>query len=457
MPVHAIEMRYRTKEMYALFEESYKLQKWLDVEVALMKAHSELGTIPDKAYDEAKEKGNLEFVKLERMKEIEREIHHDTMAMVKAFAEVCEGEVGNYIHLGATSYDIVDTAWALILKDAISLIRKRLKNLTKILIDKAYELRKLVCMGRTHGQHAIPTTYGMKFANWADEMHRHLFRTLVLLKIDVVGKFGGAVGTFASYGNDGLTIQEIVMKELGLKSNDISTQIVHRDRHAEIIFLNGLIATTISKIAKEIRDLQRNEVGEMFEPFAKKQVGSSTMASKRNPHKSERLCGVARILRSHITPMLEYNATVEHERDLTNSSVERMILPESFILLDFMLVQLTSIVKDIEINKKNIEKNLNLTKGAIMSEYLMMVMVERGYNRQEAHEFLREVAILARKKEVSYKIAIISHQNNTNQKVFDQKELDKLLEPKQYVGMAIELVEKIKNDIECNDLMFDEL
>ncbi|MBD3187786.1 adenylosuccinate lyase [Candidatus Bathyarchaeota archaeon] len=440
MPVHAIETRYRTNEMYALFTEEYKLQKWLDVEIALIKAHVKLGNIPPDAVDEVARKGKTSIVTLQRVKEIEREIHHDIMAMVKGFAEQCEGDTGKYIHLGATSYDIVDTAWALIFKDALSLLEKRLKTLLEILTSHATSKRELVCVGRTHGQHAIPTTYGMKFANWADEFARHLARLQDIKVRDVVGKFGGAVGTMASHVSSGIQLQRYIMDELGLIPNLISTQIVHRDRHAEIMFWTALVASTISKIAKEIRDLQRNELAEMFEPFAKKQVGSSTMASKRNPHKSERLCGLYRLLAAHVMPAMENNALIEHERDLTNSSVERIMFPENFILLDFMLVQFTSILQGIEINKAGIRKNLELTKGAIMSEYVMVELVGKGMSRQEAHEVLRQVAIRCRQEGISFKQGI--QEDNRVGTYFKSNEIDDLFDPSRYIGAAPELVDR---------------
>ncbi|MHA1368384.1 MAG: adenylosuccinate lyase [Promethearchaeota archaeon] len=445
MPVHAIETRYRTADMYKLFTEEYKLQKWLDVEVALIKAHAELGNVPEWIVQEVESKGKTSVVKLERVKEIEREIHHDVMAMVKAFAEQCGDEVGKYIHLGATSYDIVDTAWALIFKDALNLLENRLIKLLRVLIDHAEKYKDLVCVGRTHGQHAIPTTYGMKFANWADEFSRHLERLRSIKERDVVGKFGGAVGTFASHGQAGLKLQEIVMRELDLKANLISTQIIHRDRHCEIIFWTALVASTISKIAKEIRDLQRTEISEVFEPFSKKQVGSSTMASKRNPHKSERLCGLYRILASNTFPVLENNAINEHERDLTNSSVERIIFPENFILLDFLFAQMISIMKGIEVNKEKIKKNLNVTRGAIMSEYVMIELVKLGMSRQQAHEILRQVAMRCRQEGISYRQGILEDQRLAS--LIDEEKVDALLNPENYLGVARELVNNVIENI----------
>ncbi|NMC05926.1 MAG: adenylosuccinate lyase [Candidatus Lokiarchaeota archaeon] len=445
MPVHAIEGRYRTKEMYALFTEEYKLQKWLDVEVALVKAHAKLGNVPVSIVPDVEKKGNTKIVKLERVQAIEAEINHDVMAMVRGLSEQCTPEAAKYIHLGATSYDIVDTAWAVILKDAFTLVEKRVVDLLKILVGHAARYKHLVCVGRTHGQHAIPTTYGMKFANWADEFSRHLDRLQEIKVRDAVGKFGGAVGNFASHGKNGLKVQALVMETLGIQPNLISTQVVHRDRYAEMIYWTALVASTIAKVAKEIRDLQRSEIAEMFEPFEKEQVGSSTMASKRNPHKSERLCGVYRIIASHVIPLLDDNALIEHERDLTNSSVERILLPENFILLDYMLAQFTSIMKGIEVNEVNIKRNLDLTKGAIMSEEIMVELVKLGMGRQDAHEILRQVAIRCRDEGITYRKGIEDDARIKGK--ISAKELDRIFDPANYIGLAPELVQGVIDEI----------
>ncbi|TFG11770.1 MAG: adenylosuccinate lyase, partial [Promethearchaeota archaeon] len=281
--IHPIETRYRT-EIADLFTEEKKLQNWMLVEAVLAKIHASLGTIPK---DAAKEIENArKKVKIERVNEIDREIHHDLMAMVKGLAEQCEGDAGKYIHLGATSYDIEDTAIGLQLKDALAYIENSLIDLLKELIRLMDENKRLVCIGRTHGQHAIPTTYGMRFGVWAYEIDRHLDRLSETLQRISFGKMSGAVGTMASFGDKGIDIQNAVMKELDLNPVLIANQIIQRDRHAEVILLTSLMGQTLSKIDREQRILQRNEVGEMFEPFANKQVGSSTMPHKRNPHKS---------------------------------------------------------------------------------------------------------------------------------------------------------------------------
>lgn len=444
MSVHPIEYRYFYPEMKKIWEEDSKFQSWLRVEAALAKAHAKLRNIPQEAAEEISKKANLKYVKLERVKEIEKEIHHDLMAMVKALTEVCDKEAGKYVHLGATSYDIEDTALALQFRDALRIIEKDLKELKKVLLELAEKHKETICVARTHGQHALPTTYGFKFALYASEVQRHLERLEELKKRILVGKMSGAVGTQASFGEKGLKLQELVMKDLGLKPVLISTQVIQRDRHAELMSFLALIASTLEKIAKEIRNLQRTEIAEVFEPFVSKQVGSSTMPHKRNPHKCERICGLARILRSNVSPAFE-NVALEHERDLTNSSVERVILPESFILVDYMLRQMKEILEGLEFNQANIQKNLELTKGLIMTERLMMELVKKGIGRQEAHELLRKASLRVLRENKSLKEVLL--EDETIKKNFTEGELDHYLDPRNYLGTAIRQVEDLLEKI----------
>ncbi len=439
--INPVETRYRT-EIANIFTEDKKLANWLKVEAVLAKAHAKLGNIPQEAADEIFKKANLHYVKLNRVKEIDREIHHDLMAMVKALAEQCEGDAGKYIHLGATSYDIEDTATALQLKEAISYIIKSLKKLIIALIKVIDDKKNLVCIGRTHGQHAIPTTYGMRFGVWAYEIDRHIDRLKETLNRITFGKMSGAVGTMASFGEKGIEIQNIVTKELDLHPTLIANQIIQRDRHAEVIFITSLIGQSLAKFSRQIRVLQRNEIAEMFEPFKKSQVGSSTMPHKRNPHKSERICSLARLLKSNVIPALD-NIVLEDERDLTNSANERIIFPENFILLDFMINQLTEIILGVEFDEFKIEENLNLTKGASLSEKVMVNLVKKGIGRQEGHEILRKAAIKAKNENILIKE--ILYKNPKIQEVLSKNEIDELLDPHKYIGKALEQTENILN------------
>ncbi len=437
--IHPIETRYRT-EIASLFTEEKKLENWLKVEAVLAKVHAKLGTIPKEAAEEISKKANLNYVKLERVNEIEKEIHHDLMAMVKGLSEQCEGDAGKYIHLGATSYDIEDTAIALQLKEALDFIRNSLKELLKILIKLMDEKKNLVCIGRTHGQHAIPTTYGMRFGVWASEINRHLDRISEVLDRISYGKMSGAVGTMASFGDKGVQIQKMVMENLDLKPVLIANQVIQRDRHAEVILLTALIGQTLAKIAMECRILQRNEIAEMFEPFKEKQVGSSTMPQKRNPHKSERICSLARIIKANVIPALD-NMILEDERDLTNSASERIIFAENFVLLDFVIKELAQNLKGAEFDEQKIEENLNLTKGASLAENIMIKLVEKGIGRQDAHEILRKTAIKARSENKFMKDLVMSIDSVKNE--FSKKEIDELFNPRNYTGKAVEQVDNL--------------
>jgi len=430
--VNPIENRYRT-DIASIFTEETKLKNWLKIEAVLATVNAQLNIIPSKAAEEINKKANLNYVKLDRVKEIDDEIHHDLMAMVKALTEQCEGDAGKFIHLGATSYDIEDTATALQLRNALTYIKKSLMELLMVIVKIAEEKKNLVCIGRTHGQHAIPTTYGMRFGVWAYEISRHLDRLEQTLKRISFGKMSGAVGTMASFGEKGIKLQTKLMQLLNLNAVLIANQIIQRDRHAEVIILTSLIGQSIAKIAREFRILQRNEIAEMFEPFKKSQVGSSTMPHKRNPHKSERICSLARVLKSNVIPALD-NIILEDERDLTNSANERIIFAENFILLDYIIQQMISILQGVEFNEINIEKNLNLTKGACLSEKIMLELVNRGIGRQEGHEILRKAVMHAINENKLLEEMLINNPK-INEK-FSEKELKDLLDPHLYTGLA---------------------
>ncbi|HEX54509.1 MAG TPA: adenylosuccinate lyase, partial [Candidatus Altiarchaeales archaeon] len=296
MTIHPIESRYGRPEVRKIFEEEYRLQKMLDVEAALAIAHSKVGNIPKSAAEEISKKANILHVKLERVKEIESEINHDVMAMVKALAEQC-GSSGKYVHLGATSNDITDTALALQFREYLRFLFDDLDRIKNVLLNLANEHKNLVCIGRTHGQHSLPITYGLKFALWACEIQRHIDRINECKERLLVGKMSGAVGTQAAFGKKGIEIQNIVMEILKLRPAIVSNQILQRDRHAEFLLNLALIAETLNKMATEIRNLQRTEIAEVSEKFEKKQVGSSTMPHKRNPIHAERICGLSRVIK----------------------------------------------------------------------------------------------------------------------------------------------------------------
>jgi adenylosuccinate lyase len=440
LPILPIDTgRYGTPEMLKIFEEETRVQKLLDVEAALALAHAEVGNIPRKDAEKIAAMASTKYVKVDRVKAIEKEIKHDIASLVRALSEVC-GASGAYVHLGATSYDIVDTANALQLKDALEIIEKRLADLKTILQKQAAQHKETVMIGRTHGQHALPITLGFKFAVWGYEINRHLERLDECKKRVLVGKVSGAVGTQAGLGEHAEQIQELVMKRLGLRATEISTQIVQRDRYAELVCIYAAMASSLENFATEIRELQRPEIGELFESFeAKKQVGSSTMPHKQNPETCERVCGLARIVRSLSAPALEDMVTW-HERDLTQSSAERFILPESNILLDYILNLTCNIVANLRVDSERMLQNLTLTQGRAMSESVMMALTKKGVDRQEAHEMLRKLAIQSALEKKDFKQVLLEDKFVSSK--LGEKEIDKALNPKNYLGTAIKQAER---------------
>lgn len=439
MPILPIDTgRYGTPEMKRIFEEETRVQRMLDVEAALAWAHAEVGDIPMEDAEKIAAMASTKYVKLSRIKEIEREIKHDIASLVRALAEVC-GPSGAYVHLGATSYDIVDTARALQLKETLGLIEKRLDDFEKILMEKAVQYKNTLMMGRTHGQHALPITLGFKFTVWMREISRHIQRLSQCKERVLVGKMSGAVGTQAGLGFHAMKVQELVMQRLGIKSAEISTQIVQRDRHAELVCLSAVIASTLDDFATEIRELQRPEIGELFEPFeAKKQVGSSTMPHKRNPITCEKICGLAKIVRSLVFPALE-NVITWHERDLTQSSAERFIIPEACILVDYMLFLMSNVVANLYVDEQRMLKNIGLTQGCAMSEAVMIALARKGMGRQEAHERLRKLTMKSKMEKRHFR-AILLEDKVVSEKL-TEKEIDDALNPRNYLGTALEQVE----------------
>ena len=439
MPILPIDTgRHVTPEMRAIFEEENRLQRMLDVEAALAWAHAEVGDFPRKDAEEICAAASLKYVKLKRIKEVEREIKHDVASMVRTLSEA-SGSSGKYVHLGATSYDIVDTANALQLKEALGLIETKLDRLEGILIEKAVKYKRTPMVGRTHGQHALPITLGFKFSVWMREVSRHIERLRQCRSRVLVGKMSGAVGTQAGLGEHAAEIQELVMQRLGIKPADISTQIIQRDRYAELACVMALISSSLENFATEIRELQRPEIGEMFEYFdAGSQVGSSTMPQKRNPELCERVCGLARIVRSLVVPALE-DVTTWHERDLTQSSTERFVLPETCILTDYVLYLMYNIISTLRVDEKRMLTNMELTQGRLMSESVMMALTRKGVSRQVAHELLRKLSLESEAKKRPFKQVLLSKKSVTEK--LTKKEIDAVLNPLNYLGTAVHQVE----------------
>ncbi len=440
-PVCPIDFRYGRKEIKEVFGEKSKLQYLLDVEAALARAHAEVGNIPKKAADEISNKASVKFVKVERVKEIEDETRHDIMAITKALSEVCSGDAGKYVHLGATSYDIVDTANALQFSEATEFIKKELKELRKSLVSLAKKHKKTIMHGRTHGQFSIPITFGLKMAVYAMEVDRHLERMHECKSRVLVGKMSGAVGTGAAMGKHVLKIQELVMQDLKLGIEEGAAQIVGRDRYIELLSTLSNIAASMEKFATEIRNLQRSEIEEVAEAFeSKKQVGSSTMPHKRNPIVSEQICGLARVVRSLIIPAYE-NAIQWHERDLCNSSSERFILPHSLILTDWIVYQMNNVFKNLQVNADRMLENLEKSKGLPMAEAVMTKLVERGMGRGDAHELVRKCSIKAFGKDEELLTTLLEDKNIS--KLLSKNELEDVMNPRNYLGASDKIVDNI--------------
>jgi adenylosuccinate lyase len=426
--------------MKQVLSEENRLRTQLKVEAALAKAHVKAGNISKKDADRIAAACTLEVVTLDRVKEVERETKHDIMAMVKAITEKT-GRSGKYVHLGATSNDMVDTATALQVKEALDLIEEDVLELVRTFSSLAAKHRTTVMVARTHGQFAIPTTFGFKMAGYASEMMRFLERLRELRPRVCVGKMSGAVGTGAGFGDSFLEVQEAVMSELGLGTEEAATQIVCRDRYAELACYLAMLATACERYATEVRNLQRTEIGEVMEAFdEKKQVGSSTMAQKRNPMLSENLCGLARIVRGFVPAAYE-DMVLWHERDLSNSSAERFIIPHMLVLTDDILVKTAHIFSGLRVNEKRMRENLESSNGLVMSEAVMLALVAKGIGRQDAHEIVRRSSLVAEKQNKHLK-EVLSRCKDVSA-VMSKEELESTMDYSSYIGSAPRLVDKV--------------
>ncbi|MFC1857703.1 adenylosuccinate lyase [Thermodesulfobacteriota bacterium] len=391
--------RYTRKEMGDLWTDETKYKTWLKVEVAVCEAMAKFGKMPQPAYLNIRK--NARFT-VERIEEIEEETKHDVIAFLTNVAEYV-GPDARYIHLGLTSSDILDTSFACILRQAGKMILKDCDALLAAIKEKAFEHKDTVMIGRSHGIHAEPITFGFKMAVWYDEMRRNRLRFRRAVENVSVGKISGAVGTFA---NTTPEIEAHVCKKLHLKPAPASTQIIQRDRLAEYFSVLAIMASTIEKIALEIRHLQRTEVLEAEEFFAKGQKGSSAMPHKRNPIASENLCGLARVVRSNALAALE-NVPLWHERDISHSSVERVIAPDSTILMDYMLNRLTGLIENLLVYPKKMRQNLDMLKGLIFSQQILLALAESGVSREDAYQLVQRQAMQVWREKKNFKTLIM--------------------------------------------------
>ncbi len=414
--------RYTLERMGKVWSEVNKFKKWLDVEIAICRAWNKLGKIPDEALREIEEKTHIDEKVVERIHELDKIYNHDVLAFVTAIAEQV-GEYGRYIHLGVTSSDVIDTALGLIMREALDILIKDVEELLPILEENAFKYKDTVMMGRTHGVHAEPMVFGLKFALWYEEMKRNKERLEHARETVSVGAISGAVGT---YSNIDPLVEKYALEELGLKPEPVSNQVVQRDRHAEFMAAMAITASSLEKIAVEIRHLQRTEVLEAQEPFKKGQRGSSAMPHKRNPITCERITGLARVIRANAIPAME-NIALWHERDISHSSVERVVMPDSAIALDYILELTKKVLSGLVVYPERMKKNMDLSKGLYFSSKVLVALVEKGLSRDKAYDIVQRNAMKAWDTEgLMFKDALLQDPEVTS--LLSKEEIDKIFD-----------------------------
>ena len=424
--------RYSRPQMKRIWSDESKYAKWLDVEIAVCDAWAELGKIPRKAIPKIK----MARCNLKRMQEILKETHHDMTAFLGSVSESL-GEESRFIHLGLTSSDVMDTALSLQLVEAANLLNQDIKELIAVLADKALKHKYTVMIGRTHGIHAEPTTFGLKLAIWIEEMKRNRHRLAEATKAIAVGKMSGAVGTYATTSPD---IEERTCAKLGIIPATISNQVLQRDRHAQFTTTLGIIAGSLEKFATEIRALQKTETREVEEPFEPGQTGSSAMPHKRNPELCERISGLARLMRGYALTSME-NMALWHERDISHSSTERVILPDACIILDYCLTLFTSVIAGLQVYPGRMKKNLGLTRGLVFSQRVMLALIDRGLSRQDAYKLVQRNAMQAWQGKENYLKLLRADTEVTA--VLPESEIENLFDYKFYVRYVDEIFKRL--------------
>ena len=439
MSVSPLDYRYGRPEAKEIWSREGRHSRQLEVERALVWAHCQLGRVSAEHYDMIADISDPGIVTADRVDEIEAETRHDIMALTKAMAEKA-GEAAWCIHLGATSNDIVDSAVALQIRDSIKLQRQSLKVLLATLCDLAERERDTVMLGRTHGQAAVPITFGLKIAVFVDEFRRHLVRLDELESRAITGKFLGAVGTGAAQGDNAKELQQLILQHLGLTVPVATTQVVGRDRYIEWVGWMANVAASVEKLLQEVRNLQRSEIAEVGEWFdVEKQVGSSTMAHKRNPITAENASGLARIVRSMIIPSYE-NALLWHERDLANSSSERFTLSHAMILLDDILAKSDRVMSKCVVDAERMLANIESQNGLVMAEKIMLALVDEGIHRDQAQEILRAASMIAVAE--NRHLREICGEDESVRGAFSEDELDQLFDPSSHLGVSGEIVDE---------------
>lgn len=441
MPILPIDSgRYGSKEMREIFEDERRLQYQLDFEAAVAQAQARIGMIPAEAAKEIDRAVRSGKVTLARVSELEAASEHDTAAMVEALSEQVSTKAKPWIHYGLTSNDIVDSSTCMQMRDAFSIIESKVAKLALLLADRAVEFKAVPAVGRTHGQHASIIAFGLKFAVWAAEMAKHVDRIGEGRKRFLLCKTLGVVGTGSLMGYRALEVQKIVAQDLGLYPVEAATQVVPRERFAEMQFCIALIGSTLDKIAIEVRNLQRTEIGEVAEPFRKGQMGSSAVPVKRNPIKSERVSSLAKMLRAFVNVSME-NVALWHERDLSNSANERFTLPMAAILLDEMLNAMTKVVSELKVNRNKITSNIEMTKGQIYAEFVLEALVKKGVARFEAYRDIQRVAFAALESGEHFFDAVSKDRSISRQ--LSKQELAVIFEARNHLAASGKIIDNV--------------
>jgi adenylosuccinate lyase len=428
--------RYTLPGMGGIWTDENRYRKWLDVEMAVCAAWAKLGKIPPKSLKTIREKAGFS---VERIDEIEKVVKHDVIAFLTSVNEKV-GEDGRFIHLGLTSYDVVDTALSLLMRESLENVRERLLELKRVLKKQALKYKKTPCIGRTHGIHAEPVTFGFKLLVWYEEVKRHLDRIARALEVISVGRVSGSVGTFIHLDP---RVEVHALKALKLKPVRVSTQVLQRDRHAEVVACLALIATSLEKFAVEIRHLQKTEVLELDEPFTKGQKGSSSMPHKKNPVRCERVSGLARLVRSNLQVAME-NIPLWHERDISHSSAERVIIPDSFILTDFLLADMTDIVQNWTVHPDRMKANIGATRGLIFSQSVLLALTRKGLSRESAYQIVQRNSLKAWNENLDFKILVLAEPEIVA--VLTPEELDQCFSLEPYLGKIDYIFERVFSD-----------
>ncbi len=428
--------RYTREEMGSIWTDQNRYQKWLDVELAVCEAWQELGEIPPKALERIRQKIGFS---VERIEEIERVVKHDVLAFLHSIAEHVRDD-SRYIHLGLTSYDVVDTALSLLIRESLERIAEELESLRDILKDQALKHKKTPVVGRTHGVHAEPITFGVKVLVWYEEVKRHLQRIQNAIVNISVGRISGSVGTYIHLDP---RLETMALQKLGLEPAKVSTQVLQRDRHAEVLFVLALICSSIEKFAMEIRHLQRTEVLEVEESFTKGQKGSSSMPHKKNPVRAERISGLARVARANLQVALE-NIPLWHERDISHSSAERVILPDSFVITDFLLAEASDLIKNWTVHPDKMEKNLHITKGLIFSQRVLLALTKKEISRDQAYQLVQKNSLKAWNKNLDFKDLI--HKDPEIVKILSEEEINECFTLDPYLEKIDYIFDRVFSD-----------